>query len=74
MAVLTFLRLADFVLQGQPSGPVIVKIIQPPTDPTGGLGEVLLGSLGLSGAITLLAVVCGVLLGVILFWVRSRSA
>jgi len=71
MGVLTLLQL---VLQDQPSAPVIVKIIQPPKDPTGGLGEVLLGSLGLSGVITLLAILCGVVLGVILFWVRSRSA
>ena len=60
--------------QAQPANPVIVKIIQPPTDPTGGLGDVLLGSLGLSGVITLLAILCGVLLGAVLFWLRSRSA
>ena len=71
MALLTLLQLA---LQSQPSAPVIVRIIQPPRDPTGGLGEVLLASLGLSGLISVLAILCGVLLGGILFWFRSRSA
>jgi hypothetical protein len=70
MAFLIPIRL---FLQNQPSAPVIVKIIQPPKDPTGGLGDVLLGSLGLSGVITLLAVLCGAAVAAILFWIRSRS-
>jgi hypothetical protein len=72
MAFLIPVRLLLF-LQSQPSSPVIVKIIQPPKDPTGGLGDVLLGSLGLSGVITLLAVLCGAAVAAILFWIRSRS-
>ena len=71
---MVFLTLLQPFLQSQPSSPVIVKIIQPPKDPTGGLGDVLLGALGVSGVITVLGVLCGVLMGVILFWLRSRSA
>jgi hypothetical protein len=57
---------------GQPSDPVIVKLIEPPGDPTG-LSDVLIGSLGLTGFITLLAVVMGVVLAALMFWVRSRQ-
>ena len=52
--------------------PVTVRIIDPNTDPTG-LGDVLLRSLGLTGVLTLLAVVAGVVLAAVLFWIRSRS-
>ena len=70
---MAFLIPVSLFLQSQPSSPVIVKIIQPPKDPTGGLGDVLLGSLGLSGVITLLAILCGVAVAAILFWMHSRS-
>ena len=53
--------------------PIIVKIIEPNGDPTG-LSEVLLGSIGLTGVIVLLAVVLGAVFAGVLFWVRSRSA
>jgi hypothetical protein len=52
--------------------PIIVKIVEPPHDPTG-LAEVLLGSLGLTGAIVLAAVLMGVLMAGVLFWMRSRN-
>jgi hypothetical protein len=58
-------------LQGQ-QDPIIVRIIEPPTDPTG-LADVLIGALGLTGALALLAVVLGVVLGTVMFWLRSRS-
>ena len=69
MGLLTFLALG---VQAQPD-PVIVRIIQPPRDPTEGLADVLIGSLGLSGAITVLAILCGIVMGGVLFWIRSRS-
>jgi len=53
--------------------PIIVKLVETPHDPTG-LTEVLIGSLGLTGAIVLLALVSGVLFAGILFWYRSRQA
>jgi ABC-type phosphate transport system permease subunit len=72
------LRLATFALvllssqPSQPEPPIIVKIVEPPGDPTG-IADVLIGSLGLTGVITLLAVVLGALLAGVMFWVRSRS-
>jgi hypothetical protein len=52
--------------------PIIVKIVEPPHDPTG-LADVLLGSLGLTGAIVLAAVLMGALMAGVLFWMRSRN-
>jgi len=55
----------------QTASPVIVKIVEPAEK---GLADVLLGSLGLSGAIALGAVVLGLALAALMFWLRSRSA
>jgi hypothetical protein len=57
----------------EPPSPIIVKIVETPSDPTG-LADVLIGSVGLTGAILLLALLVGLLFGAVLFWVRSRSA
>jgi len=57
----------------QQQKPIIVKLLETPHDPTG-LADVLVGSLGLTGAIVLLAVVTGTIFAGILFWYRSRSA
>jgi hypothetical protein len=53
--------------------PVTVRIIEPNRDPTG-LADVLIGSLGLTGVLVVIAIVAGVLLAAVLFAVRSRSA
>jgi hypothetical protein len=53
--------------------PVTVRIIEPPVDPTGGLGEVLLTSLGLTGVLVLVALAAGAVFAGILFYVRSRQ-
>jgi hypothetical protein len=53
--------------------PIIVKIVEPPHDPTG-LADVLLGAIGLSGAITLLAILAGIVTAALMFWFRHRSA
>ena len=53
------------------SKPIIVKIMPPEGDPTG-LADVLLGALGLTGVLVLLAVIAAVVFGGVLFWVRSR--
>ena len=50
----------------------MVRIIEPPFDPTQGLADVLVGSIGLTGAILLIAVVSGVILAGLLSWIRSR--
>ena len=57
---------------GLQSKPIIVKIVEPEGDPTG-LADVLIGALGLTGALTLLAVVAAVVFAGVLFWIRSRS-
>jgi hypothetical protein len=60
--------------QGQPSSPIIVKIIPPEQkSELSGLADVLLGSLGLTGAIVVAAVVLGAVMAGIMFWIRSRS-
>ena len=57
----------------QPQQPLIVKIVELPSDPTG-LAEVLIGALGLTGVIVVMAVLLGFVMGAVLFWIRSRSA
>jgi hypothetical protein len=55
----------------QQSPPIIVKLVEPYKDPTG-IADVVIGSLGLAGAMALLAVVCGLLTAGVLFFLRSR--
>lgn len=54
----------------QPSTPIIVKIIPPKEDT---LADVLVGALGVTGVMVLIAFVAAVLFGAVLFWVRSRN-
>jgi hypothetical protein len=58
----------------QPPPPIIVRIIEPPADPTGGLGDLLLSALGVSGVMFLGAILMGIVTAGILYWLRSRSA
>ena len=53
--------------------PMIVRIIEPPSD-VSGLGEVLLGALGLTGVIVLAAVFFGVICAGLIYFVHSRQA
>jgi hypothetical protein len=57
--------------QDAPPPPIIVKIIEEDNDPLG-LADVVIGALGLSGALALGAILLGVLLAGVLFLVRSR--
>ena len=57
----------------QSSKPLVVRIVEAPHDPTG-LADVLIGSIGLTGVIVLCALVLGVVVGTVMFWIRSRSA
>ena len=57
--------------ESQLQKPIIVKIIQPPKDPTG-ISDAIIQAIGLTGAITLLAIVCGVVIALVLFWSRWR--
>jgi hypothetical protein len=47
--------------------PIIVRIVEP-EDQT--LRELLIGSLGLTAVILLIAILCGAVLAGVLFWVR----
>ena len=64
------------MIQQPPPAPVIVRIISPDKDTTGltQLRDVLIGSLGLTGAIVLMAVLLGAALAGVMFWFRHRSA
>lgn len=53
----------------QQSSPIIVKIVEPKSE---SLYDVMFGALGLTGVLTLASVVAAVLLGGVLFWIRSR--
>jgi hypothetical protein len=59
--------------QTQPSSPIMVKIDEPKKDPTSGLADVLIGALGLSGLLFLIAVVAAMVFGSILFWLRRQK-
>jgi hypothetical protein len=62
------------VLVQQPAAPpIIVKIIETPKDPTGGLADVLLGALGVTGVIFVGALVMGLVTAAVLYWLRSRE-
>ncbi|HWF86561.1 MAG TPA: hypothetical protein VG222_17000 [Vicinamibacterales bacterium] len=53
--------------------PIIVKLIEPPHDPTG-IGGAILAALGLTGVITLAAVTLGLIIGALIFWIRSKRS
>jgi hypothetical protein len=53
--------------------PIIVKIVEPADDPISGLADVLIGALGLTGALVVIAAALGLLVAGVLFWIRSRS-
>ena len=57
-----------------PPAPFIVKIIEPNKDPTGlgTLRDVMIGSIGLTGVIVMLAIISGAVCASLLFWIRSR--
>jgi hypothetical protein len=58
------------------SQPIIVHLEPPPSENASAIKDltrVIVGSLGLTGAFVVVALVVGLLVGVVLFWVRSRS-
>lgn len=52
--------------------PIIVRLVEPPHDPTG-IAHVLIQAIGFTGFVVLVAVVLGLAIGAVLFWVRSRK-
>jgi hypothetical protein len=67
------LFLFGLFVQRQPGGPIFVKITEPPKSELSTLSEVLLGSLGLSGFLALMAITLGIAIGGLVFWIRRRS-
>ena len=60
-------------MQSQPGGPIIIQL-QEPKGELEGLSDLLLGSLGLAGVLTVIAVLlAGVFAGLLFLW-RMRSA
>lgn len=57
----------------QPSDPIIVRVIQEPAETTT-IGDVLLGSLGLAGALIFAAAALGLLLGGLLIGIKLVRA
>jgi hypothetical protein len=68
-----FCLLTSVTAPQPPQPPIIVKLVEPEGDPTG-LAAVLIGALGLTGVIVVIAVLLGLVTGAVLFWIRSRSA
>jgi hypothetical protein len=58
--------------QPQPQQPIIVKIIEPARDPIG-LARVIFQAMGFTAAVTLLAVLLGLMLAGLMVWIRSRD-
>ena len=56
---------------GPASSPIIVQVIGPPTESVT-LGDVILQAMGLTGVITLIALVFGLLLGGVFIYLRSH--
>jgi hypothetical protein len=54
--------------------PVIIRLTDPAKSELAGLADILIGSFGLVGALTILAVAAGVLMAGVMFWWRSRSS
>ena len=54
-----------------PSSPILVRVVGPATDELT-LGDVIIGALGLTGAITLGALILGVILGALFILYRRR--
>jgi hypothetical protein len=66
LLLLAFLRRASAQSQ-----PIIIKLVEPKTDPTG-LADIIIGSLGLAGALGLVALALGIVIAGVLFYARSR--
>lgn len=60
------------MLQAQPQPPIVVDVVkQPPITPEIGMGDVVLGAVGLTGALMIGALVTGLLSGAVLVWFKK---
>jgi hypothetical protein len=57
----------------QSTQPIIVRVIDEPVKSTG-VGDVILGALGLTGVMLLAALLLGALLGGLLIWIKKIRA
>lgn len=55
----------------QPSGPIIVRVFEEPAKETT-VVDVLLGSIGLTGVLLIIAALAGLALGGLLVWLKKR--
>jgi uncharacterized Tic20 family protein len=55
----------------QPSTPIIVRVVEEPAKETT-VVDVLLGSIGLTGLLLLIAALAGLALGALLVWIKKR--
>ena len=65
-------RLVADIQQAPPASPIIVKIIETPNSELSSLAGVLIGSLGLTGFLVLMALAVGAVVGGVMFFVRSK--
>jgi urea transporter len=69
-----FLQTSDFKLltfqNPPPDSPIVVKIVEPKQT---GLAEVVIGAIGLSGVLFLIAILLAVVMAAVLFYLRSRD-
>ena len=57
----------------QPVQPVIVRVIDPPTQELG-IGQIILQALGLTGIILVASLLLGIAAGALIIWLRVRQA
>ena len=62
-----------FGLFAAQQSPIIVKIVEPQEDKYG-ISRVIVQAIGFTGAVTLLAVLLGIAMGGLLFWIRRRQS
>jgi hypothetical protein len=71
----TFAWLLPWAAAGQtPSEPMFIRITPKANEDVEGLADVLIGALGLTGALMLTALVLGLAVGGLIFWLRSRES
>jgi hypothetical protein len=54
----------------QASQPIIVKLVEPHQT---NVADVLIGALGVTGVLVVIAAIAGLLAGGLLFWIRARQ-
>ena len=57
----------------QSAQPIIVRVIDEPVKSTG-IGDVILGALGITGVLVLAALLLGAILGGLLIWIKKVRA